>query len=255
MQIDFQRMVLLKKRNEIWALCQQAGNVLLRIDLTKGTTANLGPNALDIPRLLPDGPALDLGFGSAKPADLWKPLAVDPASLKPTEPPDPPQGKLVVIEKTRHLPLALREWAERTYDDAATNVTLSNFYDPAKVTTIALAAHQADPDTPLSNAILKLDLTPALDRERIYYYFHEAAMAAESGYFPHHADRGNILPYTKEQAAQMEQIASRTATTATGTFLKKPIPDMNYINAIFRPIFVKELEAGRHSAGPRSSPR
>lgn len=87
--IDTQRAMYLPKQNQVWAVSQQSGVTLRKINLDGSGIVDLGPCALAIPTRMPTE-TIDLGL-SGTVADLWKPIAVDTTALVPTQPKPQPK--------------------------------------------------------------------------------------------------------------------------------------------------------------------
>jgi hypothetical protein len=233
--IDYARMVVLKKQNQVYAVSQQSGSNLRRINLDGSGAQDLGPCEMAIPARLPVDDPVDLGFGK-EPIDLWKPVTVDLAALAPTLPPEPPAGKLLLLEQIKDLPREQRDFADNAYDYAGTNATFGSYYDPTKVAMKMLDAHKSDPASPVGNLLMTVDFTAALDRDHIVRYGHDHSLEL-------------IAMDPKLTPAQKKEIANRVGPALADTFLKDAKPDVQKINLVFQKCLEDAKQAVAGGAG------
>jgi hypothetical protein len=219
--IDYDRMAVLKKQKQIWSVSQQAGVSLIRMNLDGSGSQNLGPCELGNVRQMPgDDHRIDLGFASPK-EDLWKPATVDEAAIAATQPAEPPLGKLKLFELTKDASADEKAFAEASYDYAGSNDYLTNFCDSVKFAMKMLDAHKTDPQTPLSNLLIKMDLSDVVDRDHLVRYAHDHALRTI----------GMDMQLT---ADQKRQIADRTGPLLADAYFKQAKPNIKEINLLFQ---------------------
>jgi hypothetical protein len=228
--IDYDRMAVLKKQKQIWAVSQQAGTSLIRMNLDGSGSQNLGPCQLGMVRQMPgEDRAIDLGFASAK-EDLWKPAAVDEAAIAATQPAEPPLGKLKLFELTKDASVDEKSFAELSYDYAGSNDYLTNYCDSVKFAMKLLDAHKADSQTPFSNLMINVDLSDVVDRDHLIRYGHEQALRT-------------IGMDTKLTPDQKRQIADRAGPLLADAYFKQAKPNIKDMSLLFQ----SSLAAARDS--------
>ena len=204
------------------SVSQQSGNNLIRLNLDGSPSQNLGPCSLAMPTRMPEQ-SIDLRASVAT-ADLWKPVAVDEAALAATQPAEAATGKLKLDELLKDSSADDKAFAEQAYEFASTNTLMSNFYDPVKVAMKALDAHKADPKAALSSLMVTLDLSGALDRDRITQYGHDHALGMLGGDGKLTDDQKNRIP-------------DQTGPALADAFFKQPKPDIRGIETLFQKVF------------------
>jgi hypothetical protein len=217
--LDYGRMVYFKKQNQLWAVSQQGGVSLKRVNLDSSGSADMGACGLEIPTRLPDGPPIDLGF-TGNSDDLWKAPIVDQAALASTQPADAPVGKMLLMQQISSETPENQQFAEQAYDYLKSSAPLSDFYDPVKFAMKMLDAHKASPSDPLSTLSTKTDLSDAIDRDSIVKYGHDQATSA-------------VANDTRLTADQKSQIADRTGQSLADSFVKSPSLGVGHINQLY----------------------
>jgi hypothetical protein len=217
--IDLQRFVYFKKQNQIWSISQQGGVSLKRLNLDGSGSADMGACQLDYLARLPNTPPIDLGL-TGNSDDLWKAPVIDQAALATTQPADPPQGKMLLLQQISSETPENQQFAQQAYDYLKSSAPLSDFYDPIKFAMKMLDAHKASPSDALSSLSTKTDLSDVIDRDSIVKYGHDQAAGA-----------GANEP--KLTADQKSQIADRTGQTLADSFVKSPGLGVGHINQLY----------------------
>jgi hypothetical protein len=236
--VDFSRMVMLPERKQIWAVSQQSGINLIRMNLDGSPSQNLGPCPLMIPqRMPPADDSVDLGFNGSGAADLWKPVAVDEAALAATQPAEPPEGKLKLFELTKDFSADDKTFVEQAYDYCQTNAMLSNYCDPTKVAMKVFQLHQSQPGQPVTNFYVSTDFSDTADHDHLVRYGHDHALAL-------------IAMDQKLTADQKRQIADRTGSLLADAYFKEAKPNLRNIDSLCQTAMANARQGVESGASP-----
>jgi hypothetical protein len=215
---DGGRMAYSKKKKQVWAVSQQSGISLLKLNLDGTGSTNLGTCELAPPFLLPSDDPIDLGFSNTT-VDLWKAPAVDEKAIAATQPAEPPAGKIKLMEMTKDYPADQQEFAEQAYDYSQTNAMLGNYCDSIKVAMKVLAARK-DQNQPVGNYFAMLKFDDCADRDRITQWAHDHTMDFAVG----QSNTGD----------EKRAIADKVGPCVADAYFKDAKPDLNKMEMLFQ---------------------